>query len=113
MLIKAKGHGNRQMCSMDEHDFVRTGPKVAKRMKGYQTGDLVRPVVPEPLKTAGIHVGRVLARATGEFDITTRAGRRIAGVSYQYCRPIHRCDGYSYTKGEEYAVTANPAAQPA
>jgi hypothetical protein len=98
---------------MDEAGFPRTGPKAATRMKGYQTGDLVRAVVPEPLKTAGTHVGRVLARATGSFDITTRAGRRVAGVSYQYCRPIHRCDGYSYTKGEEYAVTANPAAQPA
>jgi len=102
MLIKATGHGCRQMCSMDEYGFPRTSPKAAKRMKGYQTGDLVRAVVPEPLKTAGTHVGRVLVRATGSFDLTTRAGRRVAGVSSQYCRPIHRCDGYSYTLGEVY-----------
>ena len=99
LCIQANGHGCRQMCSMDEYGFPRTGPKVAKRMKGYQTGDLVRVVVPEPLKTAGTHVGRVLARATGSFDITTKH-RRVAGVSYQYCQPIHRSDGYSYTKGE-------------
>jgi hypothetical protein len=104
LCIKANGHGNRQMCSMDEYGFPRTGPKAAKRMKGYQTGDLVRAVVPEPLKTAGTHVGRVLARATGSFDITTKH-RRVAGVSYQYCRPIHRSDGYSYTKGATYAGT--------
>jgi hypothetical protein len=101
------------MCLVDENGFPRTSPKAAKRMKGYQTGDLVRAVVPEQLKTAGAHIGWVLVRATGSFDITSSTGRRIAGVSYQYCRPIHRCDGYSYTKGEEYAVTANPAAQPA
>lgn len=102
LCIKATGHGCRQMCSMDEDGFPRTGPKAAKLMKGYQTGDLVRAVVPKPLKTAGTHVGRVLARAIGNFDITTEAGRRIAGVSYQYCRPIHRCDGYNYTTGEAY-----------
>jgi 5-methylcytosine-specific restriction endonuclease McrA len=98
LYIKANGHGNRQMCSMDKFGFPRTGPKAAKRMKGYQTGDLVRAVVPPPRKTAGTHVGRVLARATGSFDITTKH-RRVAGVSYQYCQPIHRSDGYSYTRG--------------
>jgi hypothetical protein len=113
LCIKATGHGCRQMCSMDKYGFPRTGPKVAKRMKGYQTGDLVRAVVPEPLKTAGTHVGRVLARATGSFDITTRGGTRVAGVSYQYCHPIHRNDGYSYTKGATYAGTRSDPAQSA
>jgi hypothetical protein len=112
LCIKANGHGNRQMCSMDEYGFPRTGPKAAKRMKSYQTGDLVRAVVPPPLKTAGTHVGRVLARATGKFDITTKHGR-VAGVNYQYCQPIHQSDGYSYTKGEIYARTrTDPTTQP-
>jgi hypothetical protein len=102
LCIKATGHGNRQMCLMNGLGFPRTGPKAAKRMKGYQTGDLVRAVVPPPLKTAGTHVGRVLARATGSFDIMTKH-RKVAGVSYQYCQPIHRNDGYHYTRGETYA----------
>lgn len=102
LRIEATGHGCRQMCSMDKYGFPRTGPKAAKRMKGYQTGDLVRAVVPEPLKTAGTHIGQLVVHATGSFDITSGAGRRIAGVSYQYCRPIHRSDGYSYTRGEAY-----------
>jgi hypothetical protein len=69
-----------------------------KRQKvhyGYQTGDMIRAVVPAGLKTQGTHSGRVLARATGSFDISTKHGR-VAGVGYRYCRPIHRNDGYSY-----------------
>jgi 5-methylcytosine-specific restriction endonuclease McrA len=111
LYIKATGHGCRQMCLMDKFGFPRTGPKANKRMKGYQTGDLVRAVVPEPLKTAGIHVGRVLARATGSFDLTTKHGK-VAGVGYQYCQPIHRSDGYNYTRGGKYAgvSAADPSA---
>jgi 5-methylcytosine-specific restriction endonuclease McrA len=109
--IKATGHGNRQMCLMDEHGFPRTGPKAAKRVKGYQTGDLVRAVVPEPLKTAGSHIGRVKIRATGSFDIRT-SHRNVAGVGYQYCQPIHQNDGYSYTRGEQ-STTNSPTSQPA
>jgi len=113
LSIKATGHGNRQMCLMDERGFPRTGPKAAKRVKGYQTGDLVRAVVPEPLKTAGDHIGRVKVRATGSFDIRTKH-RNVAGVGYQYCRPIHRNDGYNYTRGERYTAKATtPTSQPA
>jgi len=107
LCIKATGHGCRQMCLMDEYGFVRSKPKAAKRMKGYQTGDLVRAVVPLPLKTAGTHIGRVLARATGSFDITTKH-RKVAGVSHQYCSPIHRSDGYHYTRGKESFAATNP-----
>lgn len=103
LCIKASGHGNWQMCGTDKHGFPIRDRQREKVHHGYQTGGLVRAVVPEPLKTAGTHVGRVLARATGSFDITTKPGTRVAGVGYQYCRPIQRCDGYSYTKGAPYA----------
>jgi hypothetical protein len=114
LSIKATGHGNRQMCRMDKFGFPRTGPKAAKRMKGYQTGDLVLAVVPLPLKTAGYHIGRVLVRATGSFDLTTKHGK-VAGVGYQYCKPLHRSDGYNYiyTRGEVSAAAADPTSQPA
>ena len=39
-LITATGSGCRQMCNMDKYGFPRTGPKQAKRVKGFQTGDL-------------------------------------------------------------------------
>ena len=96
-LITATGSGCRQMCSMDKYGFPRTGPKQAKRVQGFQTGDLVRAVVPKG-KYAGIHVGRVLVRATGSFDIRTAHGR-VQGISHRHCQPIHRNDGYSYQIG--------------
>ena len=96
-LIVATGSGCRQMCSMDKRGFPRTGPKQAKRVKGFQTGDLVRARVPAG-KYAGIHVGRVLVRATGSFDIGTAHGR-VQGISHRHCQPIHRNDGYSYQIG--------------
>ena len=96
-LITATGSGCRQMCSMDKRGFPRTGPKQAKRVKGFQTGDLVRARVPAG-KYAGIHVGRVLVRATGSFDIRTAHGR-VQGISHRHCQPIHRNDGYSYQIG--------------
>jgi len=96
-LITATGSGCRQMCSMDKRGFPRTGPKQAKRVKGFQTGDLVRAHVPSG-KYAGIHIGRVLVRATGSFDIRTAHGR-VQGISHRHCQPIHRNDGYSYQIG--------------
>jgi 5-methylcytosine-specific restriction endonuclease McrA len=98
LLIRAVGHGSRQMCSMNECGFPRTGPKQAKRVKGFQTGDMVRAVVPSG-KKAGVHVGRVLVRASGSFDLRTKQGR-ITGINARYCRAVHRGDGYSYQKGE-------------
>jgi 5-methylcytosine-specific restriction endonuclease McrA len=96
-LITATGSGCRQMCSMDKYGFPRTGPKQAKRVKGFQTGDLVRARVPKG-KYAGMHVGRVLVRATGSFDIRTAHGR-VQGISHRHCQPIHRNDGYRYMRG--------------
>jgi hypothetical protein len=97
LLITATGHGSRQMCSMDKHGFPRTGPKQAKRIKGFQTGDMVRAIVPTG-KKAGVHVGRVLVRASGSFDIRTKQGR-MTGINARYCQALHRGDGYSYRSG--------------
>lgn len=98
LLITAKGRGSRQMCRMDTCGFPRTGPKQAKRVKGFQTGDMVKAIVTSG-KKAGVHIGRVAIRTTGSFNITTKQGV-IQGISYRYCLPIHRLDGYSYQKGE-------------
>ncbi len=102
LLIKAMGHGSRQMCSMDRYGFPRTGPKGAKKVKGFQTGDIVQAIVTTG-KKQGTYVGRVLVRSTGSFDITTKQGR-VQGISHRFCAPIHRCDGYSYRKGVEYGT---------
>lgn len=88
--IKAIGRGSRQMCLMNKYGFPRTKPKAFKRVKGFQTGDIARAVVPKG-KRAGIHVGAVAVRSRGSF--------RVGGVddiNWKHCQLIQRADGYSY-----------------
>lgn len=94
LLIKATGHGTRQMCGTDKYGFPVRHRSRAQIHKGFQTGDIVRAVVTSR-KKIGVYVGRVLCRATGSFDIATKTGR-ISGISYKYCSQIHRKDGYNY-----------------
>lgn len=101
LLITATGHGSRQKCNVNEHGFPCSRPKGAKKVKGFQTGDLVRAVVATGSKQ-GSYVGRVLVRASGSFDIRTKQGR-VQSISHRFCTPIHRCDGYTYAIGERYA----------
>jgi len=92
--ITATGHGSRQMCRMDKYGFPRTGPKQHKRVKGFQTGDLVRAVVLCGRK-AGTYVGKVAVRTSGSFNIATSQGT-VQGIPHRCCRLIARSDGYSY-----------------
>lgn len=94
LLITANGHGCRQMCRMDKYGFPRTGPKEAKFVKGFQTGDIVKATVTSG-KKIGIYLGRVAVRSTGSFNITAKQGT-VQGISYKYCQAVHRMDGYSY-----------------
>ncbi len=104
LVITAMGRGSRQMCRMDKYGFPRTGAKQFKRVQGFQTGDMVKAVVPTG-KKAGTHIGRVAIRATGNFNIKTKSGT-VQGISYRYCMMLHRTDGYTY-EGET-AFQTNP-----
>jgi 5-methylcytosine-specific restriction endonuclease McrA len=97
LLITAEGHGRRQMCLMGKRGFPRTGPKSAKYIKGFQTGDIIRAVVTKGTKI-GTYVGRVGIRATGSFNITTKQAT-MEGIDHRYCTTLHKCDGYSYERG--------------
>ena len=108
LLITATGHGNRQMCGVNAHGFPIRHRQRIKLHFGYQSGDQVRAVVLKGAR-AGTHVGRVLARASGSFDLVTTAGRQ-AGISYKYCYPIHRNDGYSYQQGVRHVASSNLSA---
>ncbi len=99
LQIRATGHGSRQMCRMNRFGFPRTGPKQAKRVKGLQTGDLVRAVVPRGSKQ-GTYVGKVAVRASGSFNITTKQGT-VEGISHRCCVVVACSDGYSYTQAKE------------
>jgi 5-methylcytosine-specific restriction endonuclease McrA len=93
LTVTATGHGTRQMCGTNRYGVPIRHRTRQKRFFGFQTGDVVCARVPAGRKTAGRHVGRVLVRASGSFDLVTRAGR-VQGISYRYCRMLSRSDGY-------------------
>jgi 5-methylcytosine-specific restriction endonuclease McrA len=97
LLIKATGHGSRQMCRTDKYGFPIRYRLRQKRHFGFQTGDIVKAVVPKG-KKVGTNSGRVACRATGSFNITTSAGI-VEGINHKYCTALHKSDGYTYTKG--------------
>jgi 5-methylcytosine-specific restriction endonuclease McrA len=92
--IEATGRGNRQMCSMDKYGFPRTKPKQSKRVHGFQTGDMVR-LVQDKGKYEGTHVGKVVVRTRGDFDII--ANDKKITASWKKFALLQRFDGYSYT----------------
>jgi len=95
LQIHAKGHGSRQMCRVNKYGFPRTKPKHrVKRIKGFQTGDMVRANVPSG-KKQGVHEGRVAVRATGSCNITTDTSV-VQGINTKYLTMLHMSDGYSY-----------------
>lgn len=90
LAIKAMGRGNRQIVNSDKYGFPRGKPKAAKRVFGFQTGDIIKAIVPKG-KNTGTHTGRVAIRATGDF----RVGK-VDHISYRYCCLIQHIDGYNY-----------------
>ncbi|GHO64529.1 hypothetical protein KSC_034210 [Ktedonobacter sp. SOSP1-52] len=104
LLIRAQGHGCRRVRNVNAHGFPCSAPKRAKKVRGFQTGDISRAHVTTG-KKQGVYSGRVLVRASGSFDLTTRAGR-IKGLDVRFFTPLHRSDGYSYQKG---GVHSSPA----
>ena len=93
LLIKATGHGTRQMCRTDKFGFPSRYVPRFKFVKGFQTGDIVKAVVTSG-KKIGTYVGLVAVRTSGSFNIS--ASELVSGISYKYCSIIHRKDGYSY-----------------
>lgn len=91
--IEATGHGTRQMCYLDKHGFPKRHRQRKKVHHGFQTGEMVRAVVPEG-KYAGIHVGRLCVRATGTCDLHTSSGK--VTVHARHCVSVHKNDGYCY-----------------
>ncbi len=99
LLIKAMGRGSRQMVKPDKYGFPRTAPKLRqKSFYGFQTGDIVKAVVTKG-KKIGTYVGRIAVRKTGSFNIKTKT-ESVQGISYKYCKHLHKSDGYTYNFGE-------------
>ena len=94
LLIKATGHGTRQMCRTDKLGFPSRYVPRNKFVKGFQTGDIVKAIITSG-KKIGEYVGRVAVRTTGSFNIS--ASELVQGISHKYCKTIHHKDGYSYS----------------
>ena len=97
-LIEAKGRQSRQMVNVDELGFPRGKAKGPSRVRGFRTGDLVKATVPAQLNARGVHVGRVLVRTRGIFDVQTKHGR-VKDIPARYCRSLQQGDGYVYRLG--------------
>ena len=105
LQISAKGRGSRQMCRMNRFGFPRTSAKASKSIKGFQTGDIVKAVVPTGLKQ-GEYLGRVTIRANGYFDIQIKDDSIQQGIGYKFCCLLQRDDGYSYDYKERDFLSA-------
>ncbi|MGB3512813.1 MAG: RNA-guided endonuclease IscB [Microcoleaceae cyanobacterium] len=98
LLIKAMGHGSRQMVNSDKYGFPRGQPKLRqKSFYSFMTGDIVKADIPQG-KYAGTHTGRIATRRTGSFKLKTST--QTFDVNHKYCRHIHKSDGFSYSFGE-------------
>lgn len=94
LLIKATGHGTRQMCQTRERGFPRQYRQRRKRYFGFQTGDMVHAIIPRG-KHAGTYTTRITVRASGSFKF--RIAQEEISCSYKYCSILHRADGYQYS----------------
>jgi len=94
LLIKAAGHGTRQMCRTDKFGFPSRYVPRFKFVQGFQTGDIVKAVVTRG-KKVGEYLGRVAVRSTGSFNISDKSGL-IQGIHHKHCKHAHKKDGYGY-----------------
>ena len=97
LQITAMGRGSRQMCRVNKYGFPRTSAKSQKRVKGFQTGDMVKAQVASG-KKKGRYEGRVAVRSSGSFNIKTKEGT-VQGIGHKHCVMVHRQDGYTYSIG--------------
>lgn len=94
LMVKCTGRGSYKRTRLDQFGFPRGYLMRDKSAHGFQTGDMVKAVVPKG-KKAGSYTGRVAIRASGSFNIQTNKGL-VQGVSHRHCRLIQRNDGYGY-----------------
>lgn len=95
LSIRCTGRGRYQRTRLTKHGFPRGYLMRRKQVRGFQTGDLVKVVVPKG-KHAGIYLGRAAVRATGTFNIQTPQGV-VQGIHARYCTLLQRADGYGYS----------------
>ena len=86
LLIRAMGHGRRQMCVTDRYGFPKQHKDRRGTYLGYRTGDIVKAISPR-----GTFQGRIAIRYRPSF----RLGK--VDIHPKYLRRLHRVDGYEYS----------------
>jgi 5-methylcytosine-specific restriction endonuclease McrA len=94
LCIGCTGRGRYQRTLLLATGFPRGYLMRQKRVRGFQTGDMVSAVITAGTKV-GEYVGPVAIRATGRFNIRTPQGV-VQGISWRHCRMLSRGDGYIY-----------------
>ena len=95
LIIKATGHGSRQMAVTDKFGFPKSHKTRVKFHFGFRTGDIVKANIPKG-KNAGIHIGRVSTRKTCQIHINTGT-KSLQIINHKYCTVLQRHDGYLYS----------------
>lgn len=94
LMIKAIGHGTRQMCRVNKFGFPRTAEKFGSSLHGFRAGDLVHAKVPNG-KYRGVYFGRLASiRVSGAFDVATNNLK--FKTNHKNLKQRQRADGFSY-----------------
>lgn len=95
LLVTANGRGSYQRTRVTASGFPRGYLMRSKAVHGFQTGDMVKAVVPAG-KKAGTYVARVAVRTSGSFNLQLVASV-VQGVSHKYCHLLQRGSGYGFS----------------
>ncbi|MGV9375539.1 hypothetical protein ACWDRB_06985 [Nonomuraea sp. NPDC003707] len=98
LVAVATGRGTYCRTRSDRFGLPRLRMPRIKQIFGYQTGDLVRAIVPKG-KHVGTHIGRVAVRTSGSHTVQTPTGP--VKTSHKHLRRLQRADGYAYVLKKE------------
>jgi hypothetical protein len=80
------------MCATNKYGFPIKHKTRCQTFFGFKTGDVAQATLLTG-KFAGTHVGRLIVRASGVFELVSAKGK-VSPVRHKYCKAIHRQDGY-------------------
>ncbi len=90
LLVKAMGHGTRQVCQTDKYGFPNKEPRKHKSYFGFRTGDLAI----GKRKDGTTVMGRLTVQASGSFYIGSSAKKSRVSLTYKRWRVLQHSDGY-------------------
>lgn len=94
LIVRCMGRGQHQRTRVTKHGFPRGYLPRTKTAFGFQTGDLVKAVIPAGVNR-GTYTGRVAIRSSGSFNLKTPT-KTLQGINHKYCQVLQKADGYQY-----------------